>query len=308
LIASIGGACAPPSTAMDPAFDGAGHAHESAGEAVGLLQLPGAAERAHGSRGLVHLPAQRLKERQNSMFRVYGMVALVLGAAGFAPSICEALLTGALWSVSHDARHTNNDFLGAHAVGAVVWTVACIAQLNTGGVPKHAAAHRVCGYVGSAALLLAMVLAAANELKYATPESALGNAYTLLLVLGASGNMLVAVVRGRQKRFPEHKDGMLLAIMFTMDPAVHRLAMWSIRFAVGGGRMTAVIQAVHVIQGTERCGTNRTGTGTLCLLSFASATRTAGPHRACVLGRAAGREQTERGVDLTATRAHMIIA
>ena len=180
-------------------------------------------------------------QRQNGTFRVYGLAALVLGIVGFAPSITKALLTGTPWSVSHDATHTDNAFLGVHAVAAAIWTLACIVQLCTGGVPKHAVVHRICGYAGSAGLLLAMVLATANELKYATRETILGNIYTLVLVLGASINMLVAVVRARQRRFPEHKDGMLLAIMFTLDPAVHRLAMWTIRIIasiVSGKKMT----------------------------------------------------------------------
>jgi hypothetical protein len=179
-------------------------------------------------------PAAAFKRLQNSTFRACGLCALFLGCVGFAPSIAKALLTGSLWSVSHDAPHTDNAFLVPHAVAAVGWAVACVAQLCTGGVPQRpfVVAHRVGGYIGSAALLAAMVLAAANELAYATPESALGSAYTLLLVLGATGNMLLAVTRARQRRFPEHKDGMLLAIMFTMDPAVHRLAMWTIRFTM----------------------------------------------------------------------------
>ena len=182
------------------------------------------------------------KRLQNTMYRACGIAGLLLGCVGFAPSIAKALITGSLWSVSHDAPHTENAFLFPHAVGAVIWTVACVAQLCTGGVPKHpyVVAHRVGGYVGAAALLVAMVLAAANELTYATPQSALGSAYTLLLVLGATCNMLLAVVRARQRRFSEHKDSMLLAIMFTMDPAVHRLAMWAIRlpFLIGDIRAT----------------------------------------------------------------------
>ena len=181
-----------------------------------------------------------LKQLQNHAYRVCGLAVLVLGLIGFAPSISKALLTGSLWSVSHDAEHTDNDFLAAHGVGAVVWTLACVVQLGTGGVPRHGyvVAHRISGYIGSFGLLFAMVLATANELKYATPDSAVGDAYTLLLVLGATGNMLIGLIRARQRRFAEHKDGMLLAIMFSMDPAVHRLAMWTIRFIIGKGTMT----------------------------------------------------------------------
>eukprot|EP00040_Diaphanoeca_grandis_P025531 m.141563 g.141563 ORF g.141563 m.141563 type:complete len:327 (+) comp30194_c0_seq1:280-1260(+) len=171
------------------------------------------------------------KRLQNRVFRICGLTVLVLGMIGFAPSIIKAMLTGSVWSVSHDAKHTNTEFLAAHAVGAVVWVTACAVQLYTGGMPSpnYIFVHRVCGYVGTTGLCLSMVLAAANELKYATPDSVLGNVYTLVLVLGATINMLVGVVRARQRRFPEHKDSVLLAIMFTMDPAVHRLAMWSIR-------------------------------------------------------------------------------
>ena len=180
------------------------------------------------------------KELQNRTFRSGGLAVLALGAVGFAPSITKALLTGSLWSVSHDAKHTDNDFLGVHTVGAVVWILAAAAQLWTGGVSKYTTVHRICGYCGSTGLFVAMVFATANELKYATPESALGNFYTLLLAIGATVNMIVGIVRARQRRFAEHKDSMLLALMFTLDPAVHRLAMWTIRLVLGGGKINAL--------------------------------------------------------------------
>lgn len=186
-----------------------------------------------------HSPQRAIDtERQNRAFRACGLAALALGVVGFAPSVGHALL-GTLWSVAHDAPHTATDFLGGHAVCAVVWTLAAVAQLCTGGVPRYGVAHRFGGYVGTTGLLLAMALAAANELRFATPGSALGSAYTLLLVLGASFTAIVGIVRAKQRRFPEHKDCALLAIMFTMDPAVHRLSMWTIRFIIGGGTMTA---------------------------------------------------------------------
>ena len=89
------------------------------------------------------------KERQNRTFRGCGLAVLLIGIVGFAPSISIALLTGSLWSVSHDAQHTDTRFLSAHAVGAVIWTLVCVVQLCTGGLPKYVAAHRICGYVAS---------------------------------------------------------------------------------------------------------------------------------------------------------------
>ena len=162
----------------------------------------------------------------------------MLGVIGFGPSVGHAL-SGTLWSVSHDAPHTDTDFLGVHAVCAAVWTLAAGAQLCTGGVPRWSAVHRFGGYGATTSLVLAMALAAANELKFATPGSALGSAYTLLLVLGSVSTAAMGVVRARQHRFAEHKDCVLLAIMFTMDPAVHRLSMWTIRLIVGGGTLPA---------------------------------------------------------------------
>ena len=179
------------------------------------------------------------KERQNRAFRGGGLAVLVLGVAGFAPSVFEALRTGALWSVSHNTKHTDTAFLGVHAVSAVIWMMACIAQFYTGGVPKYAVGHHVCGYVGASGLIIAMVSAAANELQYATPDADLGTAYTMVLVFGATVNLGMGIVRARQGRFPEHKDSVLLALMFTMDPAVHRLMMWTIRFIVDGWTMTS---------------------------------------------------------------------
>lgn len=102
---------------------------------------------------------------------------------------------------------------------------ASLAQLWTGGLREYATAHRYVGSLG----LLGMILAASNELKYVSAASGLGNFYTLLLCFGAAANMILGVLRARQRRLAKHKDHMLMAVMFTLDPAIHRLVMWTIR-------------------------------------------------------------------------------
>jgi len=146
--------------------------------------------------------------------------------SGFAPSLYKAVETGGLWSVSHDLPHTKNTWLVPHLFGMLIWTLSIFLQLSTGGT-KQTTLHKIGGYVGSTGLFLGMLFAACNELEY---DSGGGLFYTLCLAVGATANMLLGVYHARGKRYPTHKDHMLMAIMYTLDPAIHRLAMWSIRW------------------------------------------------------------------------------
>lgn len=52
--------------------------------------------------------------------------------------------------------------------------------------------------------------------------------YTIILALATSINMVQAVRFARKRQFSFHKDYALMAVMWTMDPAVHRSIMWSL--------------------------------------------------------------------------------
>lgn len=177
----------------------------------------------------------KAKAVQNHAFKLFGGIGLVGGIAGFAPSVFK-LLTGPIWSVMHNAPHTENDFLYPHAVGCIVWFIALFVQLCTGGT-HYKRTHRVSGYIGALGLAVGMLFAFANTVKYDViiDKSGILGLYTFVLIFGASINGAVGVARARQKRIPEHKDLMLMATMWTLDPALHRLSMWLIR-AVGGPR------------------------------------------------------------------------
>ena len=119
--------------------------------------------------------------------------------------------------------------------------------------------HRYAGYLGVVCVVFGMLFALLNEYTYASPSSLIGNLYTSVLAVGASLNAVqgVRAVRGGKKKsgpagvwrvlllllpggfecgrsLPSHKDHMLMSLMWTADPAVHRFAMWVIRF-VGSG-------------------------------------------------------------------------
>jgi hypothetical protein len=163
----------------------------------------------------------------NYFYKFYGGIVVTLGLMGFSPSIIKAITTGLIWSVSKDAPHTDNAFLTAHAVFVAVWCIACIIQIWSGGNPSYGQVHKYAGYTGSSSLFIGMVLAAMNEITY--NAFGIGPLYTFALILGATANMVLGIVRARQRCFADHKDAMVMAIMFTMDPAIHRLFMWLIR-------------------------------------------------------------------------------
>jgi hypothetical protein len=125
------------------------------------------------------------KKLQNRHFKLFGVSgALVLGVAGFTPSLYH-FFCGKLWSVSHDAPHTEVDaFLWLHAGSMLVWFCASSAQFITGGT-KCREAHRVGGYVGFAALSMGMSTGAIWTVNYDAVRDGdvIGAAYTLLLVV-----------------------------------------------------------------------------------------------------------------------------
>lgn len=173
------------------------------------------------------------KKRQNGAFRMYGGISVALGYAGFTPSIGFAL-TGVLWSVSHNDYHTDVDiFLWVHVWCMVLWFVSVGLQLWTGGTPRSAL-HRAGGYVGWLALTLGQLVIAVWTVKYDFAEGQwAGGVYTLTLVVMAVFNINIGCLRARQKRFMEHKDHVLMALMWSLDPGFHRLAMWAAHLASG---------------------------------------------------------------------------
>lgn len=185
-------------------------------------------------------PESQAKKLQNISFKAVGSSAVFAGIAGFTPSLYK-MLTDCIWSVSHDAPHTDTDFLLVHGVFMVFWILACLVQLWSGGVAKRRLAHRVGGWLGSLSLAAGMLFAACNMVKYDWLENqqVYAGSYTLMLLLAACFNLLLGLQRAIRRRFAEHKDYMLMAIMMSLDPAIHRLSMWCIRWGSGKQHLDA---------------------------------------------------------------------
>lgn len=179
----------------------------------------------------------KAKQLQNSAFKRFGFAAALIGLLGFVPSYYKAATTGVLWSVSHDAPHTENDFLVPHFICMLFWLFGAFGQLASGGT-SYKKTHRICGYVALSGLFIGMLGASGNIFKYDFADQGVAGmaagGYTILLVLGATVNGAVGLGRAIQKRTKEHKDHMLMAIMWSLDPAVHRFAMWLIRWFANG--------------------------------------------------------------------------
>ena len=172
------------------------------------------------------------KVLQNRWYKRWGGAAAVLGIAGFLPSLYH-LCRGVVWSVSHDAPHTEVDsFLKVHAASMCVWFVALAVQIPTGGT-SYKAVHRWVGYVGVSGLGVGMLTSTAWVFKFDVAKGDVaGAAYTLLLIVCSSVNMILAVHHVRQRHTSEHKDHALMALMWSLDPAIHRFIMWLVRWAM----------------------------------------------------------------------------
>jgi len=185
--------------------------------------------------GLVRAAADA-KKRQNTAYKRGGAVLLFFGAlAGFGPSISLLCYHGYVWSVDHQDRHTEVDgWLIAHMVGAITWAIAATMQLITGGVRERITLHRAGGWVAATAAVVGVAGMGgfAWTIKYDFDGTAGGTGagiYTVLLGVMVMFNVVLLVVKARRRDMPSHKDHALLAIFWTMDPAVHRLCMWLMR-------------------------------------------------------------------------------
>jgi len=175
------------------------------------------------------------KMLQNRVYKRWGAALVALGLAGFTPSITKAIIHHQVWSAGSDEPHTAVDnWLYAHIAGALVWAAAIVQQLISGGssVGVIQKWHRAMGWVAVISGLCGLVFCGGFvwtiHYDFVDPETRnIGvGLYTLALALGASVNMIAAVRYARARDFGRHKDHALMAIMWTMDPAVHRSVLW----------------------------------------------------------------------------------
>ena len=140
-----------------------------------------------------------------------------------------------MWDVGTDEPHAGVDaWLYAHIAGAIIWGVAVCHQLASGG-SAHATVqlmHRIFGWFAFAGLSIGIVLCGSGvwtiyyDFINASTRSIGAGVYTLILGGAAITNMSLSLWHARKREFALHKDFALMAIMWTMDPAVHRTFMW----------------------------------------------------------------------------------
>ncbi len=113
---------------------------------------------------------------------------------------------------------------------AIGWGGAACFQVATGGVASMVAFHRWCGRVGCALVAIAMVFGGVIYTSiYDFRAGAAGLApglYTLFLALATTANVFLSVYHARRRDLARHKDYALMALMWSLDPGVHRTIMW----------------------------------------------------------------------------------
>ena len=74
---------------------------------------------------------------------------VTFGVGGFVPSIAMLCKHHLVWSVQHNAPHSDvNAWLILHIIGALTWGVVMPIQLGTGGVHTRRTWHIAAGYLG----------------------------------------------------------------------------------------------------------------------------------------------------------------
>ena len=187
------------------------------------------------------LDSMQRKALQNAVYKRWGFALITLGLfGGFAPSITKALIHHHVWDVGTDQPHSDVDsWLYAHIGGALIWGMCIMQQLVSGGssVSWQQKWHRISGWLAVISLLIGVSLSGGliwtihYDFFVAESFNVGAGLYTIILALSAALNMLLAVRYARSGQFALHKDHALMAIMWTMDPAVHRSVMWLLHLA-----------------------------------------------------------------------------
>ena len=197
-----------------------------------------------------------LKQLHNREYKRWGGVLLLLGFGGFVPSIVKLCLTGRVWSVSHNQPHTDVDgWLVAHMAGAIGWGLFACFQIASGGVGSMLAFHRWSGRIGVFFVVIAMVCGGVIYTSIYDFRAGLGGLapglYTLSLALATCANVFLSVYYARQRDLARHKDHALMALMWSLDPGVHRTVMWIMHAACSDCWSEATYANRHALHSTE---------------------------------------------------------
>jgi hypothetical protein len=181
-------------------------------------------------------------KQQDRIYKRFGAILLLFGAAGgFLPSLYMIATKGTIWSTNRQQPHHGPDesdpVLSFHIALSVIWAILLALQLWSGGAPKKRVMHRVGGWFAVAVGLLGVAVAGGwvwtylNDFStgFTTPRARAGY-YTVILGVGGAANAVMLVVHARKRNFSLHKDYALMSLMWTLEPGVHRLYMWLMRW------------------------------------------------------------------------------
>ena len=179
---------------------------------------------------------------QNRVYKRAGALLLILGAAGgFLPSVLILANTGHVWSVNQQAPHSMVDtYLLIHIPLAVIWACLVAVQLWSGQVLKRRRLHMTLGWITLATGIVGIGIVGGwlwplvNDFAngFDSPNAGAG-IYTMSMGLGVVVNGLMAGYFAHKRDLARHKDHALMALFWTMDPGLHRLNMWLMRWFGG---------------------------------------------------------------------------
>ena len=175
---------------------------------------------------------------QTRVYKRAAALLLIVGAAGgFLPSLSLLVRHREVYSVNRVAPHSDVDAsLLVHIPLAVLWCLAMAFQFWTGGRSRQTKLHRVGGWIAVACGLIGLSLAAGliwtylNDFRHgiSDPRAAPGF-YTIALGIGVAINVVLLVFAAKRRSFLAHKDFALMALLWSLDPGVHRAMMWTMR-------------------------------------------------------------------------------
>lgn len=179
-----------------------------------------------------------LSQLQNSIYKRFAMWLLFLGAVGgFLPSLLIILQRGHVWSVNHQSPHTLVDlYLIIHIPLSFLWAGFAALQVWSGQVAHRRQLHQsigkaalVCGIMG-VGLFGGIAWPIVNDFNEGLTGPSVGaGLYTIIVGFGVIINGFLAIHCVKIGDLAGHKDHAMMMLFWTLDPGLHRLAMWLMR-------------------------------------------------------------------------------
>jgi len=178
------------------------------------------------------------RKSQSEGYKDIAIVLFVIGYLGFLPGVIIGFMRGYPISTLAIGPHENiNSLLYIHIFSALVWVPLCAHQFLVGNRGKL---HRIVGYIAALIWNIPMgfnitFIWSGDFTNITHVEdffvtllamfTSVFHLYTIIMYFGVTINMALGVAAARRKDLVNHKDYMIVTLLWTADPGLNRVVI-----------------------------------------------------------------------------------